>query len=272
MAETTPTPQGATEGQSTAPQTQATTDPKGQSASAPSTDETANKLLAGKFKAVPDLEKSYAEAQKELTKAKQELAELRKGQAAKPAAEGEQSEKPEAPKGKETAEQKRVRMGEVLMQEYMEKGSLSEAARLKAVEELGLPPAVIADFEKYLSAQKDAGLKKVKDTFSEFGDFDLNAVIDGMSRSLPAERLNAIQTLIDAGDIEVLRPYIKAHVKAQLPEGQVGRAGGTGAGGFKDVAERRAAMNDPKFGVNKDYTAAFWKRNDASADNIKLVR
>lgn len=70
------------------------------------------------------------------------------------------------------------------MAEYVEKGALSEATRAKAIEELGLPAAVVTEFEKYLANQKEAGLKKIKDTFSEFGDFDVNAVIDDMSRSL----------------------------------------------------------------------------------------
>lgn len=233
--------------------------------------EATSKLLAGKFKAVPDLEKSYQEAQKELTKAKQELAELRKAKAA-PVAEETKTEATETTKSKETPAQRQSRVGEVLMQEYMEKGALSAEAKAKAMEELGLPPNVIAEFEKYLVTQKEAGLKKIKDTFSEFGDFNIEEVIDTMSRTLPAERLAAIQTLVDAGDIEVLRPYIKNHVKAKLPEAQVGKAGGSGAGGFKDKETLRKAMNDPRFGTDKAYTADFWKRNEATPENFRLSR
>jgi hypothetical protein len=245
-----------------------TANPKGDAPQS-SSEQDGLKLLAGKFKAVPDLEKSYQEAQRELTKTKQELAELRKGKA-EPKADAPVAD--EKPAVKETVEQKKARVGESLMAEYIEKGSLSEETRIKAVEELGLPAQVVAEFEKYLANQKEAGLKKIKDTFSEFGEFDLNAVIDDMSRTLPPERLNAIQTLVDAGDLEVLRPYIKSHVKAKLPEAQVGRAGGSGAGGFKDKGELRKAMLSPKFGTDKAYTDEFWARNAASAENVRLVR
>lgn len=270
----TPAQNGQTDGQPTAPQaekTETTPNPKGDAAPSSSETETANKLLAGKFKAVPDLEKSYAEAQKELTKTKQELAELRKAKS-EPKADAPLADEGEKPKAKETTEQRQTRIGESLMAEYMQRGALSEETKTKAVEELGLPAHVVAEFEKYLAAQKDAGLQKIKTTFSEFGNFDIDAVITEMSRTLPPERLSAIQTLVDAGDIEVLRPYIAKHVKAQLPEGQVGRAGGSGAGGFKDKTELRKAMNDPKFGVNKAYTEEFWAKNAASADTVRLVR
>jgi hypothetical protein len=258
----------APQGQQAALPPENNTNPKGDAAPS-SSEQDGLKLLAGKFKAVPDLEKSFTELEKKYGSLVREVADLRKS---KPEPKADAQVADEKPAVKETVEQKKARVGESLMAEYIEKGSLSEQTRIKAVEELGLPAQVVAEFEKYLANQKEAGLKKIKDTFSEFGDFDLNAVIDDMSRSLSPERLNAIQTLVDAGDIEVLRPYIKSHVKAKLPEAQVGRAGGSGAGGFKDKGELRTAMLSPKFGTDKAYTQEFWARNAASAENVRLVR
>lgn len=214
----------------------------------------AGKLLAGKFKAVPDLEKSYKDLQAELNRKTEELAKFK---TAKPEAEAPTATEPDKAKQTEPkaqSQEQKARLGESLMAEYLQHGKLSDAAKAKASDDLGLPPAVIAQFETYLNAQREAGLKKISETFKDLGEFSVDDVVAEMNKTVSPEKLQAIQTLVDAGDIAVLRPYVEAHVKSKLPAGQTGKATSTN-GAFADRKAYAKAINDKRYDQDRSYRA-----------------
>lgn len=260
------------------PETKTAAEPTATQAT-PTESEVQNKLTAGKFKtpeaaqkSLSEIEKAYAAKQAEFTRLSQELAELKKSKTSEPTAQPTATPASEPAKESATTETKAQQAQIAIMDEFIANGGkVSAETKAKISEMLGVPSAVAEQFEQYLAAQAKAGLERIQNNFKDLGQFDISEVIDEMSRTLPQDKLNALQTLIDSGDIEVMRPYIAAHVKAKVPQGQVGQAA-SGEGGFKDKAAMRAMMNSPKFGIDKAFTEEFWRLNEASPENVKLSR
>lgn len=213
--------------------------------------------LPENFKSVEDFRASYEEQQKTLTKAQQELAELRKG--------GEKEE-PEADdkKAKEEKPSNRSLSEEDLVDyttELAENGDLSEESRAKLIEQFDVPDFVMDTYIEGVKAITERQNAAIDNAFG--GEEAKEAMLSWAGQNLSETEQNTLDKQFASGDMNSVLFAIDAlKTKYEAAEGKAPTTRLTGKGeaaangsSFQSWAEVSAAMDDPRYHDDPAYRA-----------------
>lgn len=234
------------------------------------------KLLAGKYKTVEELEKAYAEAQKLISK-KADPKEEPKAADEKPAdgdpkPEDKPKEGEEAPKEEPKADEAEKPPVDfvALNAEFAEKGELS-AESLASLEKAGIPPEAAGLFFAGVEAIQTlranevhslAGSKEAYDSLVEWGSKNLSeAERDAFDGAVDKAILEG-----DTSALKLLVPGIQARMKGDGPEYVTTKptGGASAIKPFATLSEQSAAIQDRRYGRDAAYTREIEKRIEIS--------
>lgn len=217
--------------------------------------------LPENFKSVEDFRASYEEQQKTLTKAQQELAELRKG--------GE-SEQPEADdkkakeeKGEEKPSNRSLSEADLVdyTNELAENGDLSEESRAKLIEQFDVPDFVMDTYIEGVKAITERQNAAIDNAFG--GEEAKEAMLAWAGQNLSETEQNTLDKQFASGDMNSVLFAIDAlKTKYEAAEGKAPSTRLTGKGeaassaSFQSWAEVSTAMDDPRYHDDPAYRAS----------------
>ena len=233
------------------------------------------KLLAGKYKTVEELEKAYAEAQKFISK----KAEPKADEAPKEEPKADDKPAEEAPKEGEEAPKEEPKADEVkppvdfvaLNAEYAEKGELS-AESLASLEKAGIPPEAAGLFFAGVEAIQTLRANEVHALAGSQEAF--NTLVEWGSKNLSEAERNAFDGAVDKAILEgdtsslkLLVPGIQARMKGDGPDYVTTKptGGASSIQPFSSISEQSAAIQDRRYGRDAAYTREIEKRIEISS-------
>jgi len=147
--------------------------------------------------------------------------------------------------------------------EFAESGDLSEESLVK-LEQAGFPRSMTQTYVKGLKAARDDFQNSI---YSEAGGANgYKEMIAWAGKTLTENEIAAFNKAVTSGDADVAKLAVsglaakhKATVRPSLLNGK-GGPGTDGVKPFASVAERRVAMNDPRYRTDPAYRAAVSAR------------
>lgn len=228
----------------------------------PEAPKTEEKLLAGKYKTVEELEKAYAEAQKLIGKKPEEKPAETKATEEKPAEDGDKPPE-EAPEGTPAPAIDFAKLSE---EWDANGGQLSEETQANLTK-LGVTPEVTGLFYAGIEAiisSRASTVQALAGTTEEY-----NSLISWGSKNLGSDEMEAFNTALDRalyeGDtaaIKLMIPAVRAKMAGDAPSYVQSRLdGGVGTiKAFANQAEQNAAINDRRYGRDPAYTREIEQR------------
>jgi hypothetical protein len=232
-----------------------------------------DKLYAGKYKTVEQMEEAFLGLQKKLGAPKEKPAT----QVEEPAETGEQEDVPtaeEEPTGDEPetddaaqeADEQPLVDVEALTTEFYEKGELSDET-LASLEKVGVSKEVTALFFQGVEAIQT--LRSTEIASIAGSQEDLTSIVKWGTDNLDAAGQKAFNSAVDAaileGDfaaIKLVLPSLKAQMQGSEPSYIAGVNGNPTAGvvGFESQSEMSKAMRDPRYSSDRNYVAQVQAR------------
>jgi hypothetical protein len=220
------------------------------------------KLLAGKYKTVEELEKAYAEAQKLIGKKPEDKPADAKAPEEKPAEDGDKPPE-EAPEGTTAP----VLDFAKLSAEWDENGGKLTEETQAGLTKLGVTPEVTGLFYagiEAIVASRASTVQALAGTTEEY-----NSLIAWGSKNLGADEMEAFNGALDRalyeGDtaaIKLMIPAVRAKMAGDAPSYVQSRLdGGVGSiKAFANQAEQNEAINDRRYGRDPAYTREVEQR------------
>lgn len=208
------------------------------------------RMFAGKFKSVEDLEKSYLEQQKKFSKEQNEDAE--------PQSEDPDPQTPTVDEAKEVAANAGIDYS-ALESEYMENGTLSEDT-VKSLEEAGIPKNMV---DAYIAGQEAIASNTVNEMYNIVGGEETyNDMIQWAQDTLPESDLvafNSSMTSVEATKFAVNGLYARYQAE-QGPTFIKGDQVRTPSGGYNSKQEMMLDMASPQYARDPAYRANVQRR------------
>lgn len=219
--------------------------------------------ILDKFASVDELAKAYVELERRLGSAQQQP----------PAQPEPAQQQPTEPAQQQPTEQSEVedvlaRAGlkySDLEQEFLANGDLSEATVEKLVRS-GIPSELIV---RHVDAVRAAAAAEQERMFAPYGGVErVNEALDWAAQNLDPSSIAALNASFDSGDAGRVKLALDA-VMAKFGEAApaapnlvlaTGQQGAVAAAGYVTKAELVAAVNDPRYGRDPDYTAQHERR------------
>ena len=205
------------------------------------------RMLAGKYKSVEELEKAYEHLQKKM------------GQGEESAEAPAQEPAPSVDEAKEVAAEAGIDYS-ALESEYQENGNLSEDT-YKSLEERGIPKNMV---DAYIAGQEaivSTTINKMYDIVG--GETQYNDMIQWAQESLSESEVAAFNSSLTSTEatefaINGLYARYKAEQGPNFIQGQQSRS--STSGGYNSKAEMMREMADPRYGKDPAFRAEVQRR------------
>lgn len=132
-------------------------------------------------------------------------------------------------------------------------------------EAMGADPAFFKDAVQYRQQKRFEPLK-------QYIEGDHNQIMQTVAANIDEPRLQAFQSLIDAGEYEAAAAVVKgvlSKAQAKGAEPKVGQVSANPGGGYKDFKELYSAMKDKRFEWDRQYQEEVRRRFDATPQAVK---
>lgn len=140
--------------------------------------------------------------------------------------------------------------------EYAETGGLSEDT-YAALEARGIPKAMV---DSYIAGQQAQGQALAQETFNIVGGEDrYKEMVGWAEQNMEPSDIESFNRILSSGDKSAIRMAVLG-IHSQYANGlspsmlKATGSAGSSVGAFRNDAEIRAAMMDPKYGKNPEYT------------------
>lgn len=235
-------------------------------ATPPTPDGSQEKLFAGKYKTVEELEKGYAELQKafsQKTATTQEQTPATETKNDNPLKIDDTETPPTAEQAQEALEQKGLDIS-VFNQEFQEKGELSPESYEK-LQKAGIPKEIV---DGYIAGQKLIAEQQQTRVFDTAGGQEEYAkMVDWAKTNLSTEERKAYNDTLESGDMNKILLAVRG-LRASYEDAN-GRTpnlvnttsnGSAGSAPFQSQAQLIQAMSDPRYRTDPAYRAEVEKR------------
>ena len=210
-----------------------------------------DKLYAGKYKSIEELEKGYAELQKAFSKRSEPT----------PQTTEETKDTPENPlkiseEGAEEALEQRGLDIDNFTQEFQEKGELSKES-YEALAKAGITQEMVDTYIEGIQLKAQQMTTRVFDTAG--GEENYQKMIEWAKQGMPISERKVYNETFETGDINKILLAVKG-LKASYEDAfgkqpQLLNSDGASGGvsGFNSKAEMKAAMSDPRYSKDPAY-------------------
>ena len=214
-----------------------------------------NKLFAGKYKSIEELEKGYAELQKKLGQPK--VSDTTETPAKETPLEALKVNETET---EENAEQVLEQQGlniETFTQEFQEKGELSESS-YEQLKKAGIPQDMVDAYIEGIQLKASIAQTRVFDTVG--GQDEYNKLLTWATNNVSAQERIAYNSVLETGDMDKILLAVKG-LKASY-EDAYGKqpklitpteTATTTHQGFESKAQLKSAMSDPRYAKDPAY-------------------
>ena len=215
---------------------------------------TEEKLYAGKYKSVDELEKGYAELQKAFSKRAEPNPQTQEEAKNTP----EESLKISEEAAEETLEQRGLDIA-TFSKEFEETGVLSEDS-YASLDKAGIPKDMVDAYIEGLQLKAQQLTTRVFDTAG--GEEDYRKMVEWAKAGLSKEEQKVYNDTFESGDINKMVMAVKglkASYEAEYgkqPRLLSGEASNSSAVGFSSKAEMIAAMSDQRYSKDPAYRKA----------------
>lgn len=217
----------------------------------PQAPEQDNKVYAGKYKSVEELEKGYAELQKAFSKRSEPAQQDRE----ETKAEADNPLKIDETEATEVLESKGLDL-ETFTQEFQEKGELSKES-YETLAKAGIPQEMVDAYIEGIQLKAAQMTTRVFDTAG--GEESYQKMIEWAKTGMPVSERKVYNETFETGDINKILLAVKG-LKASYedafgkqPQLLNSEGSSSGVSGFNSKAEMKAAMSDPRYSKDPAY-------------------
>jgi hypothetical protein len=205
-------------------------------------------LLAGKFKSVEDLEKSYLELQTKMGQAPKPEAKEDEGGSEGEAEAAEKAAEKATEEAKETVEKAGLNFDE-FTQEYAQNGKLSDESLTK-LQEAGVSKSIV---DSYIAGQQALANQIETEIYESVGGREgYEQMLSWAKGNLSTEEAQAFNDALDGSVAQAKLAIQGLHARYQSAEGREakllgGKAGANSGDVFRSRSELVKAMSDPRY-------------------------